>query len=55
MCEINFQMILNEVRETNSNANFFEEVFEEESRNRKNDSAVSITALVVSAIAPRYY
>ena len=44
-------MILNEVREKNSNTTFFWEVFEEESRNNENDSAVSIAALVVSAIA----
>ena len=43
-------MILNEVCETNSNTTFFEEVFEEESRNNENDSAVSIAALDVSAI-----
>ena len=50
--EINFQMILNEVHETNSNTIFFWRMFEEESRNNKNDKAVSITALAVSAIAP---
>ena len=44
-------MILNEVCETNSNTTFFEEVFEEESRNNENDSAVSIPALAVFVIA----
>ena len=44
-------MIFNEVCETNSNTTFFEEVFEEESRNNENDIAVSIAALAVTAIA----
>lgn len=44
-------MILNEVCVTNSNTTFFEEVFEEESRNNENDIAVSIAALAVTAIA----
>ena len=43
-------MILNEVCKTNSNNTYFKEVFEEESRNNENDSAVSIAALAVSAI-----
>ena len=44
-------MILSEVCETNSNSTFFEEVFEEESGNNENDSAVSIAALAISASA----
>ena len=34
-----------------SNTTFFEEVFQEESRNNENDSVISIASIAVSAIA----